>query len=117
MLAHVLWRSHDAPVLQRLRDAGRQGNSFPVDLSLLRCFDAVHAQARASFWRDGGGGVRRRVHSLSRQRDDRSFRTLARSHLLARVRFVMAGFEHLTSMSQTLPLQNLNRGTIKRTAS
>ncbi len=57
------------------------------------------------------------VHSLSRQRDDRSFRTLARSHLLARVRFVVVGFEHLTSMSQALPLQNLNRGTIKRTAS
>ena len=67
MLAHVLWRSHDAPVLQRLRDAGRQGNSFPVDLSLLRCFDAVHAQARASFWRDVRNWLETALHGSDMQ--------------------------------------------------
>jgi len=36
MLAHVLWRSHDAPVLQRLRDprsVGRMRILFPFESS------------------------------------------------------------------------------------
>jgi len=42
---------------------------FPLDFSLPRCFDTTHAQGRASFSRDVGGGVRRRVYSRPSQRD------------------------------------------------